>query len=143
MQTTAARRQYAVLGNTATGYVVAYECASSLFWRMDILLERFAGEEFEEGANVLIHQWTATRTGLTLALDIGSYGLEQRERWIVECETVRECRLGWGLAYSIELLTDDVLLTPYLDPLVTLATRGPVPDVTHALGDLWQAHWGL
>lgn len=110
---------------------------------MEALLQRVASEEFEEGALVWLRESVATETGMTLVLELGSEESDKTEKWTIECESVRECQIGWSLAHDIELLNDHALLAPYRDPCVTLAIRGPVRDVKHAIADLWQAHHEL
>jgi hypothetical protein len=110
---------------------------------MNALLERVASDQFLEGLVVTIREWTATGSGMRLILGLAAADSLVGEQWVVECESVRACRVSWGLAYHVEHLTDHVLLAPYLEPNVTLAIRGPVRDARHAIADLWQAHHEL
>jgi hypothetical protein len=109
---------------------------------VDALLARVATDEFEEGGIALVRQSATTGRGMTLTIDLHADG-SASEHWVVDCENVRECRIGWGPASSLEFVNDHVLLAPYADAHVTLAIRGPVTDARHAVSDLWQAHQDL
>jgi hypothetical protein len=109
---------------------------------MDALLARVATDEFEEGGIAVVQHSATTGRGMTLTIDLHADG-SAPEHWVVDCENVRECRIGWEPASSLRFLSDHVLLAPYADAHVTLATRGPVTDARHAVADLWQVHQDL